>query len=97
MNIHFIAVSYEHRTELEVFLGSLLLQTSRDWTCQVWYDGLIPDDIQKIMDRYSGEERVTFHHTEKRNGVYGHISRRIALDGLAGDMGNDFVILFVPI
>lgn len=92
MRIRFIAVSYEHRTELEVFLGSLLLQTCPDWTCDVWYDGLIPKDILGIMNRYSVDERIIFHHTEKRNGEYGHISRRIGLEEMQGDVNEDFVI-----
>lgn len=91
MKLRFIAVSYEHRTELEVFLGSLLLQTCPDWTCDVWYDGPIPKDILRIMNRYSVDERITFHHTEKLNGVYGHISRRIALDELDGNLYEDFI------
>lgn len=91
MKLRFIAVSYEHRTELEVFLGSLLLQTNHNWTCEVWYDGPIPDDILKIISRYN-DERIIFKHTPERNGKYGHISRRIALEELDGDMIDDFVI-----
>ena len=56
--IRIIAVTYAHTTELEVFIGSLLLQTCRDWTLEVWHDGEPPVDVEAIMQRYESDERV---------------------------------------
>lgn len=91
MKLRIIAVTYNHSTELEVFIGSLLLQTCTDWTCEIWHDGPAPQEVLDIMARYSSDNRIVLKCTDQRNQKWGHISRRIALDELSGESG-DFVL-----
>lgn len=91
--IRIIAVTFGHRTELEIFIGSLLLQTSPDWTCEIWHDGVAPQEVLDIMSRYAGDDRIVLKCTEQRNGVWGHVSRRQGLNELDGDHKNDFVLI----
>lgn len=86
-----IAVTFGHTTELEVFIGSLLLQTNPDWQLYLVHDGPVPIEVCKIMARYS-DPRITFWHSEERNGKYGHPNRRKALEALEGDP-DDFVLM----
>lgn len=87
-----IAVTFNHTTELEVFIGSLLLQTSNDWMCEVIHDGPAPQVVKDIMARYAGDNRIVLKCTEKRNGVWGHVSRRIALEQMELS-DKDFVLI----
>lgn len=89
--IKIIAVTYNHTTELEVFIGSLLLQTCPDWTCEVWHDGPAPLIVKGIMEKYSNDNRIKLRETAERSGFWGHVNRGIALDSLVGD-SDDFIL-----
>lgn len=90
--IRIIAVTYAHTTELEVFIGSLLLQTCRDWTLEVWHDGEPPVDVEAIMQRYESDERVVLRWSESRMGLWGHPNRKAGLDGLQCSEG-DYILI----
>ncbi len=94
MKLRIISVTWGHKLELDVFCASLLLQTSPDWTCEIWHDGEWDDEALRIANRYAdmSDGRITLMFTDERNQQYGHISRRIALDGLQCDDG-DFVLI----
>jgi GT2 family glycosyltransferase len=92
MKLRIIAVTYNHRTELEVFIGSLLLQTSPDWTCEIWHDGVAPQEVLDIMARYAHDDRIVLKCSPERYGKYGHPNRRRALNELVGDPKSDFVL-----
>jgi len=90
--LRIIAVTYGHTTELEVFIGSLLLQTCRDWTLDVWHDGEPPEKVHEIMSRYESDERVVLRWSESRMGLWGHPNRKAGLEGLQCSE-EDFVLI----
>jgi len=87
-----IFVTYNHTHELEVSIGSFLLQTNPNWEMLIVHDGPAPKVVHKIMDRYKDDPRIKFTCTLKRNGKYGHINRRYFLNSLVADE-NDWVLL----
>lgn len=89
--LRIISVTFGHTTELEVFLGSLLIQTNPGWQLYLVHDGPVPVEVGRIMARYS-DPRITFWHSEERNGKYGHPNRRKALEALEGEP-DDFVLM----
>lgn len=93
MKLRIISVTWGHKLELDVFCASLLLQTSPDWTCEIWHDGEWEAGALEVATRYArmSDGRITLKHTEQRNQKWGHVSRRIALDGLIGEP-DDFVL-----
>lgn len=92
MKIKIIAVTYYQTTELEVFIGSLLLQTNPNWDIEIWHDGSSPLSVREIIARHSDDPRIKFICTLERNGVWGHLSRKSALSGLMGE-DDDLVLL----
>lgn len=90
--IRIIAVTYAHTTELEVFIGSLLLQTCRDWTLEVWHDGSPSEKVRQIMQKYESDERVVLRWSESRMGLWGHPNRKTGLDGLQCSHG-DYILI----
>lgn len=91
--IHILAVTYGHTTELDVFLGSFIMQSRQDWMLQLWHDGEPPSQVKAIIKRYSKDKQISLMHTEEHNGKWGHISRRISLERLQGSPTEDFVLL----
>lgn len=87
-----IFVTYGHTTELEVSIGSFLLQDNPDWEMLVVHDGAAPKTVHEIMSRYRDDPRIKFTCTLKRNGKYGHINRRYFLNALMADE-DDWVLL----
>ena len=92
MKLTIISVTFGHTTELDVFIGSMLLQTCRDWTLEVWHDGVPPAQVSEIMKRYIDDDRIVLRHSDKRHGLWGHLSRQAGLAGLRCDDG-DFVLI----
>lgn len=92
MKIKIIAVTYGHTTELEVFVGSLLLQTCRDWELELWHDGEPPVDVEAIVSRYATDKRIVLRHSNERNGLWGHPNRKTALEGLQCSDG-DYILI----
>lgn len=90
--IRIIAVTYAHTTELEVFIGSLLLQTCRDWTLEVWHDGSPSEKVRQIMQRYESDKRVVLRWSESRMGLWGHPNRKRGLEGLQCSEG-DYILI----
>lgn len=90
--IRIIAVTYAHTTELEVFIGSLLLQTCPDWELEVWHDGEPPVGVREIMSRYESDKRVVLRWSESRMGLWGHPNRKAGLAGLQCSEG-DFILI----
>lgn len=90
--IRIIAVTYGHTTELDVFIGSLLLQTCRDWTLEVWHDGQVEGDVRQIMERYKSDKRVVLRWSDTRVGLWGHPNRKTGLDGLQCSEG-DYILI----
>jgi len=74
-----IAVTYRQTTELEVFLGSLLLQTCPAWSVELIHDGKVPDDVCEVMKKYSLDKRIKFICSKNRVGNWGHKNRNIGL------------------
>lgn len=87
-----IAVTYQHKTELEVFVGSLLLQTNPDWELHIIHDGVAQKVVHDIIGKYNDDNRIKFTCTLNRNGSYGHPNRKSALNALQGN-GDDLVLL----
>lgn len=92
MKLRIISVTFGHTTELDVFLSSLLLQTCRDWTLEVWHDGVPPAQVSEIMKRYIDDDRIVFRHSDKRHGLWGHPNRKRGLAGLKCS-DEDFVLI----
>lgn len=90
--IKFISVTYNQPTELEMSVGSLLLQTNPNWTLLVVHDGPCSDRVAEIMSRYSGDERIAFTCSPNRRGEYGHPNRDDYLRQLTGG-DDDLVVL----
>lgn len=90
--IKFISVTYGQTTELEVSVGSVLLQTNPNWTLLVVHDGPCPDGVSKIMDRYKDDARISFTCSETRRGGWGHPNRDAYLSQLIADP-DDLVVL----
>jgi GT2 family glycosyltransferase len=88
--VSILAVTYFQETELEVFIGSLLLQTRPDWKLYLVHDGVPPEKVCRIVGRYA-DPRITFWHSEERNGKWGHPNRKKALEALEGNP-DDFVL-----
>jgi hypothetical protein len=72
-------------------MNSFLVQTNPNWELNVIYDGQIPDDIQKILNRYT-DKRIKISNTPKRNGNWGHPNRKMMLEKLKGNK-DDYVLL----
>lgn len=92
MKLRIISVTFGHTTELDVFIGSMLLQTCRDWTLEVWHDGVPPAQVSEIMKRYIDDDRIVLRHSDKRHGLWGHPNRKRGLAGLKCSDG-DFVLI----
>ena len=90
--LRIIAVTYGHTTELEVFVGSLLLQTCGDWILELWHDGPVPNDVLEIMSQYKIDNRVVLMRSDRREGLWGHPNRKKALERLQCS-GEDFVLI----
>ena len=87
-----ISITFGHTTELEVSIGSFMLQTNPNWTLEIVHDGPAPNEVYGIMHRYSRDHRISFICTSQRNGLWGHQNRGAALENLECDP-NDFVLL----
>jgi len=87
-----ISVTFGHTTELEVSIGSFILQTNPNWTLEIIHDGPAPKEVHRIVDRYYRDPRISLTCTPQRNGLWGHPNRRIALEDLKCD-DNNFVLL----
>lgn len=87
-----IFVTYNHVHELEVSIGSFLLQDNPDWEMLIVHDGAASEVVHEIMSRYKSDPRIKFTCTLKRNGKYGHPNRKSALSELKADE-TDWVLL----
>ena len=90
--VKFISVTYGQTTELEVSVGSILLQTNPNWTLHVIHDGICPNSVSEIMERYAHDKRITFSCSDIRMGEWGHPNRDESLRTLIGN-DDDLVIL----
>jgi len=86
-----ISVTYNHLHELEVSIGSFLLQTDPNWELLTVHDGIVPETVKTIESRYK-DKRVKFTNTTKRNGKWGHINRKIYLSKIKPNK-DDWVLL----
>ena len=76
-----IAVNYERVDETEMFLGSLKVQTSKDWKVFLVHDGPPSTRYKNLIeDRYRGDPRIEFMHTPIKSGDWGHTPRRFGLE-----------------
>ena len=68
-----ISVTFGHTTELEVSIGSFILQTNPNWTLEIVHDGPAPKEVREIMSRYSGDARIFFYMHLRKETDYGGI------------------------
>ena len=101
MKLQVLCVAYNRPIELMELCLCFLRQTNPNWELTIMYDGVVPKQIQDIMNLF-GDERIHFTHSEKRNQLWGHPNRKTMLEALQCDPG-DFVLMtnddnvYVPI
>lgn len=77
-----IGVTYYHGLKLDLFVESVLLQTSPDWCLRVYHDGPGDDAYKKTTDRFldvGSEKRLSFSTSKERFNDYGHSLREWGL------------------
>lgn len=96
-----LCVAYNRPIELMQICSCFLVQTNPNWELTIMYDGIIPKQIQDIMNLF-GDPRIYFTHSEKRNERWGHPNRKIMLQSTDGS-SEDYILLtnednyYVPI
>ena len=73
--IKIIAVTYGHDKEVDVFLNSLILQTSDEWELWLVHDGIPPKSLRDKMVKFNHDRRIHFDWSSQRVGAWGHANR----------------------
>lgn len=81
MKIEFIIPTYNSPNQLKTIVGSLLSQTSPNWTCQIISDGC-DEDINHENIRFISQlkdDRINYTRIEGPNKDWGHTARNYGL------------------
>lgn len=73
--IKIIAVTYGHDREVDIFLNSLILQTSDEWELWLVHDGIPPKSLRDKMVKFNHDRRIHFEWSSQRVGAWGHSNR----------------------
>lgn len=77
-NLAIVGVTYKHGSKLDVFVSSILAQTSSEWLLTVIHDG--PDqETEERMSKYLTHPRISYLASPERQNIWGH---NLRADGL---------------
>ena len=91
MKLHIIIAAYQKAMGTRVLLDSLSVQTNREWVAYVVHDGPPDEDFQALKG-FITDPRIGFWNSDVRFGCYGHINRKMFLEGISGTP-DDFVLI----
>lgn len=75
MTLSIICVTYGHKKcQVDLFINSLLCQTSPDWKLYMVHDGPNPE-VRGWVEAFN-DPRINYRESDKRTGYWGHYLRR---------------------
>ncbi len=91
MLLHIIIAAYGKAVATRGLLDSLIVQTNKNWVAYVVHDGPPANDFNELKKQFD-DPRVGFYHSDVKFGCYGHLNRKMFLEGISGE-ANDFVLI----
>jgi len=98
MKMHVICVAYGRPKELQILIGSFLVQTNKNWILHIVYDGPPPQDVKNVVAPYVDKDskyydtRIDFWKSLERYQHYGHPNRRTMLETIPTNP-SDFILM----
>lgn len=91
MKLHVIVTAFNRPLDLLRLALDFVLQTNGEWVMKIIHDGTPPDGMAKrIKDLH--DARIEFDYTERVNGFWGHVNRRMVLQEVCGSP-EDYVLI----
>jgi hypothetical protein len=91
ITLHIICTVCNRATNLNLLIGSFILQTNSNWQLYIINDGPPIPDINIVVGSYQ-DSRIHFMSTPKKNGHWGHPNRQIMLKQIPLNH-RDFVLI----
>ena len=96
MRIHVIAVAYQRPIQLQILIGSFIVQTNPNWILHIIYDGVAPKEVLNVVEPFligiHKDNRVHFYESPERYENYGHPNRKTMLETIQTE-SNDFILM----
>lgn len=80
MAIEFIIPTYNRIDHLMCVISSIVAQTNPNWKIRVISDASPEGTLDKIMDYWKSEDRISFTILKERHNDWGHTPRNIGLN-----------------
>ncbi len=74
-----VVPTFNHKHKLEVIINCFLSQTLDEWAMTVVSDGPADIEYNRVIERYSDINNISFHCMDKRYNDWGHTPREYGL------------------